>query len=166
MDPNSTSPLDPDSSSVLKNTEMLEIRQTLYLSSILNMKKTLLILIAVCALAMSSHAQTLKIITVDIAKLFEGYYKTQQAGEKIRLSLEKAQEQDNALVDELKRMAEVFNEVKERSENPALTDEARQQARPMQMLNYKKFRECNRIGRIFRQILSARSSSAKTLTAN
>lgn len=92
------------------------------------MKKSLLTLIVVCALTMSSQAQTLKIITVDIAKLFEGYYKTQQAGEKIRLSLEKAQEQDNALVDELKRMAEVYNEVKERSENPALTDEARQQA--------------------------------------
>ena len=92
------------------------------------MKKTLLTLIAVCALTITSQAQPLKIITIDISKLFEGYYKTQQAGERIRLSLENAQEEDNARVDELKRMAEVYNEVKERSDNPALTDEARQQA--------------------------------------
>ena len=92
------------------------------------MKKILLTLIAVCALAITSQAQTLKIITVDISKLFEGYYKTEQAGEKIRLSLEKAQEQDNALVDQLKIEAEKYNELKERSDNPALTDEARQQA--------------------------------------
>lgn len=92
------------------------------------MKKILLTLSAVCALAITSQAQTLKIITVDISKLFEGYYKTEQAGEKIRLSLEKAQEQDNALVDQMKIEAEKYNELKERSDNPALTDEARQQA--------------------------------------
>ena len=61
--------------------------------------------------------------------IFEGYYKTQQAGDKIRLSLEKAKEQDDALLEEIRIRAGVFEEYRERIENPALTDEAREQAK-------------------------------------
>ena len=69
-----------------------------------------------------------KIITVDLTKLYNEYYKTKEASEKIQNSIDKAKEQQEELVATGQTLVEDFKDIMEMVENPALTDEARTKA--------------------------------------
>lgn len=88
------------------------------------MKKLISILIALCAFT-SFAAAEYNIMTVDVQALYRDYYKTQEALEKIKSSAEIAEEQRQQLFEEGKILVEEFNALKEKAENPALSEEAR-----------------------------------------
>lgn len=93
------------------------------------MNKIILTLILSSTLAITSFAQELKIVTVDMGKLYSGYYKTQEANEKLKGSIDQAQSQAEELLEEGRLLADEFNNLRERINNPALTDEFRNKAK-------------------------------------
>ena len=93
------------------------------------MKKSILSLSVVAALALSAalaHAQPApKLLVVDMAKLYDSHYKTEEQNAKLRADEQKAQEEiermnkdGNALVDEYKGLSDQSN-------NPALSADAK-----------------------------------------
>lgn len=92
------------------------------------MKKIIISILAVSCMALGLQAQNLKIVTVDMAKLYGEYYKTKEANEKLQGSLEKAQEQLKGMAEEGQSMVDELNGTLEMVNNPALTEEARQKA--------------------------------------
>lgn len=93
------------------------------------MKKFILSLIVIGAFTYSCFSEELKVVTVDMAKLYNNYYKTKEANEKLKDSIAQAQGQAEELVEEGKVLAEEFNNLRERINNPALTDEFRNKAK-------------------------------------
>ncbi len=93
------------------------------------MNKLIITLILLSTFAVASFAQELKIITVDMGALYNGYYKTQDANEKLKESIDQAQTQAEELLGEGRSLAEEFNNLRERISNPALTDEFRNKAK-------------------------------------
>ena len=75
--------------------------------------KAFITLIVFCAAAATLQAEKLKIGTVDISKVYNKYYKTEEAQEKFEISVKNAQEQidkmrkdGKVLIDDLKRLNE------------------------------------------------------------
>ena len=93
------------------------------------MNKLIVTLILSSMFAVVSFAQELKIITVDMGTLYSGYYKTKEANEKLKDSIDQAQSQAEELLGEGRSLAEEFNNLRERINNPALTDEFRNKAK-------------------------------------
>src|ERR1700722_19753543 len=96
------------------------------------MKKTIQSLVVVAAIAMTSltaHAQQApKILVVDLAKLFDGHWKTQEQQAKLQADAQKAQDQVAALQKDGNAMVEEFKELDEQSKNPTATAEAKAKA--------------------------------------
>jgi outer membrane protein len=96
------------------------------------MKKTSQTLLAVVALALgaaTSHAQAApKILTVDLAKLFDSHWKTQEQVEKLKADEGKAQDQLNTLQKDGNALVDQFKELDEQSKNPTATTEAKAKA--------------------------------------
>lgn len=93
----------------------------------MTMKKITLLLLG-CLLTTAWAGAELKVLTVDMGHLYDNYYKTQQANERLRASVEQAEEEARAMAEEGQSMVEQFEELREQAENPALTDTARQTA--------------------------------------
>ncbi len=93
------------------------------------MNKLIFTLILSCVFITSSFAQELKVITVDMGALYTGYYKTKEANEKLKDSIDQAQAQAEELLEEGRSLAEEFNNLRERINNPALTDESRNKSK-------------------------------------
>jgi outer membrane protein len=93
------------------------------------MKKTIQSLVAVAAIAFSAvttHAQSApKILVVDLAKLFDGHWKTQEQTAKLQEDEKKAQEQLAVITKDGNAMVEQFKELDEQSKNPAATADAK-----------------------------------------
>jgi outer membrane protein len=93
------------------------------------MKKTIQSLVAVAAIAFSAvttHAQTApKILVVDLAKLFDGHWKTQEQNAKIQEDEKKAQDQLAIITKDGNTLVEQFKELDEQSKNPAATADAK-----------------------------------------
>jgi outer membrane protein len=93
------------------------------------MKKTIQSLVAVAAIAFSAvttHAQTApKILVVDLAKLFDGHWKTQEQNAKIQDDEKKAQDQLAVITKDGNALVEQFKELDEQSKNPAATADAK-----------------------------------------
>jgi outer membrane protein len=93
------------------------------------MKKTIQSLVAVAAIAFSAvttHAQTApKILVVDLAKLFDGHWKTQEQNAKIQEDEKKAQDQLAIITKDGNALVEQFKELDEQSKNPAATADAK-----------------------------------------
>ena len=96
------------------------------------MKKSLQSLVAVAVLALSSltaHAQTSpKILVVDLEKLFNNHWKTQEQQAKLNADRTKAQDQISALQKDGAALVEQFKELDEQSKNPTATAEAKTKA--------------------------------------
>ncbi len=87
------------------------------------------VLLAAFAFHASAGAQTdLRVITVDMTYLYENYHSTIEAQERFRSSIERAQRETERLMEEGNAMVEEYQEIIEQTNNPALSDEARQQA--------------------------------------
>src|SRR5664280_1993667 len=91
--------------------------------------KSILTSIAFGATALGLSAQpALKMLTGNMSKLMEGYYKTQQESGKLNASRQKAQEELERMVKEGNQLADQYKETLEQSKNSLLTTEARSKA--------------------------------------
>ncbi len=92
------------------------------------MKKIFLFSLAFGIFTAGLQAQNLKIVTVDMTRLYNEYYKTLEANEKIKGSLGKAQETVEEMVKEGQTLLEDYKSIFEMTQNDALTEEARLKA--------------------------------------
>ena len=97
------------------------------------MKKAAKILFALVALSVSgvfAHAQSSPtILVVDMIKLLDEHYKTQEQKEKLKADAEKAQEEGDRLLQARNTLVEQYKEALEQSNNPATKAEVKDQAR-------------------------------------
>jgi outer membrane protein len=96
------------------------------------MKKSihsLLALAAFGATALFAQAQPApKILVVDMAKLYDGHFKTEEQNAKLRGDEQKAQEELEKLNKEGNSLVEKYKELVDQSNNPAATAEAKSKA--------------------------------------
>jgi len=91
--------------------------------------KSLITSIACGAAALGLSAQpALKIVTVDVGKLFDGHYKTEEQMAKLKDAQTKAQEELERMVKEGNQLVEQYKETAEQAKNTLLTSEARSKA--------------------------------------
>jgi outer membrane protein len=91
--------------------------------------KTLFALAAFGASALFATAQTApKVAIIDLAKVFDGHYKTQEQQEKLKGTESKVNEEVAKIVKEGQAMAEKYKELVEQTKNPVLTADARKAA--------------------------------------
>jgi outer membrane protein len=85
---------------------------------------------AVLALtALTSHAQSSpKILVVDLAKLFDSHYKTQEQQAKLQADEAKAKDQLDQITKEFNALVEQYKELDEQTKNPTATAEAKAKA--------------------------------------
>jgi outer membrane protein len=85
---------------------------------------------AVLALtALTSHAQSSpKILVVDLAKLFDSHYKTQEQQAKLQADEAKAKDQLDQITKEFNALVEQYKELDEQTKNPTATAEAKGKA--------------------------------------
>ncbi|HUL51779.1 MAG TPA: OmpH family outer membrane protein [Opitutaceae bacterium] len=85
--------------------------------------------IAFSATALGLSAQpALKIVTVDIGKIFDSHYKTEEQMAKLKDAQAKAQEELERMVKEANQLVEQYKETMDQSKNSLLTPEARSKA--------------------------------------
>ncbi|HUJ45126.1 MAG TPA: OmpH family outer membrane protein [Opitutaceae bacterium] len=85
--------------------------------------------IAFGATALGLSAQpALKIVTVDIGKIFDSHYKTEEQMAKLKDAQTKAQEELERMVKEANQLVEQYKETMDQSKNSLLTAEARTKA--------------------------------------
>jgi len=103
------------------------------------------------------------ILTIDVAKVFEGYYRAIQAQDKFATSFDSAQEEIRQLVDEGRQLLETLQEEYGKANNPALTEEAknRHSAKAKELENQirRKENELNNFRQQTNQSLAARHDS-------
>ncbi|HEY1763819.1 MAG TPA: OmpH family outer membrane protein [Opitutaceae bacterium] len=96
------------------------------------MKKRIQSILVVAALAFSALTvnaqQSPKILVVDLAKLFESHYKTQEQQAKLQADQAKAQEQYDLIVKEGNALVAQYKDLDEQSKNPTATNEAKAKA--------------------------------------
>lgn len=96
------------------------------------MNKLLRPLLALAALAASSTTllaqPAFKLITVDIGKVFDGHYKSEEANAKFRDAEQKAREQAEELRKQGQTMVDEYKELAEQAKNTLLNADARTKA--------------------------------------
>lgn len=96
------------------------------------MKKSIQTLIAVAvlgALSIAANAQpTVKLLVVDMAKLYDGHHKTVEQNAKIQADDAKAQEEVDKMNKEGNALVEEYKSLNDQSNNPTLTTEAKAKA--------------------------------------
>jgi outer membrane protein len=96
------------------------------------MKKTIQTLFALSAFgaaALLARAQPApRILVVDLAKLYDGHYKTEEQNAKLRGDEQKAQEELDRLNKEGNALVEKYKELDEQSKSPVATTEAKAKA--------------------------------------
>jgi len=96
------------------------------------MKKTAQTLSALAAFGLSAlfvHAQPApKILVVDMARLYDSHYKTEEQNAKLSGDEKKASEELEKMNAEGNALVEQYKELVDQSKNPALTNEARTKA--------------------------------------
>jgi outer membrane protein len=96
------------------------------------MNKTIRTLITLAALAAGSSTllaqPAVKLVVVDMAKVYDGYYKSEDGNAKLRDAEKKAQEQVEELNKQGQTLVDEYKELVEQSKNTVLTPEARSKA--------------------------------------
>jgi outer membrane protein len=109
------------------------------------MKKSIQSLVAVAAIAFSAvttHAQSApKILVVDLAKLFDTHWKTQEQTAKLQEDEKKAQDQLSVITKDGNALVEQFKELDEQSKNPAATAEAKAKAQADAQKKYDEIQQ-------------------------
>jgi outer membrane protein len=135
------------------------------------MKKSIQTLVAVAAIALTTlttHAQTgPKILVVDLAKLFDNHWKTQEQQAKLKADGAKAQDQIAALQKDGNALVDQFKELDEQSKNPTATAEAKAKAQTDAQKLYdqiqQKRSELNSFAQNTQSTLRQRFETFKTL---
>jgi Skp family chaperone for outer membrane proteins len=89
------------------------------------MKKLVLIIAAALIGLASAHAQTPKVMVVDMQFLFNNYYKAQEAQQRLQGAAQSADDELNVMRQSLEGTKVRLQEILEKANNPALTEEAR-----------------------------------------
>jgi outer membrane protein len=93
------------------------------------MKNRLLALFTLAAAAVTLPAQpAFKLVVVDMAKVYDNHYKTEEANAKFREAEQKAQEQIDELNKQGQTMVDEYKDLVDQSKNTVLTAEARSKA--------------------------------------
>jgi outer membrane protein len=96
------------------------------------MKKRIQSILVVAAVAFSALTvnaqQPPKILVVDLAKLFDNHYKTQEQQAKLQADEAKAKEQIDQITKEGNALVEQYKELDEQAKNPTATNEAKAKA--------------------------------------
>ena len=96
------------------------------------MNKMIRTLLTLTALAVGSTAlraqPAVKLIVVDMAKVFDSHYKSEEANAKFREAEQKAQEQSEEIRKQGQALVEEYKELAEQAKNALLTPEARAKA--------------------------------------
>jgi outer membrane protein len=87
-----------------------------------------LIAFGAAALGLSAQVPPVKIITIDMGKLLDNHYKTEEQMSKLRDAEQKAQEQLEQMVKEGNQLVEQYKETVDQSKNTLLTADARTKA--------------------------------------
>ena len=135
------------------------------------MKKSIQTLVAAAAIALTTlttHAQTApKILVVDLAKLFDGHWKTQEQQAKLKADGAKAQDQVAQLQKDGNALVDQFKELDEQSKNPTATAEAKAKAQTDAQKLYdqiqQKRSELNSFAQSTQNTLRQRFETFKTL---
>jgi outer membrane protein len=135
------------------------------------MKKSIPALIAAVALslaALTAHAQAgPKILIVDLAKLLDSHWKSQEESAKLQADAGKAQEQAAQLQKEGNALVAEFKELDEQSKNPTATAEAKAKAQADAQKKYDEIQQKQSELKSFAQnaqsTLRQRSQTFKTL---
>lgn len=88
--------------------------------------RSLVVCAALGAFALAANAEpAVKILVVDMAKLFESHYKTQEQLGKLQADKQKAEEELERMNKDLNTLIEEYKNLQEQSSNVALTAEAK-----------------------------------------
>jgi outer membrane protein len=87
-----------------------------------------LIAFGAAALGLSAQVPYVKIITIDMGKLLDNHYKTEEQMAKLRDAEQKAQDELERMVKEGNQLVEQYKETVDQSKNTLLTAEARSKA--------------------------------------
>ncbi len=91
-----------------------------------NTLKTLLVSLAFGGSALLLHAQpAIKVATVDMAKLYDSHYKTEEQNAKLQVDEQRAQEDLQRLNQEGNAIVAAFQSIQEQINNPVLSDAAK-----------------------------------------
>ena len=91
-------------------------------------KKTALTLVAFLSLAAFAMAQKAPLVlTVDMGQLYNDYWKAQEAQSKFNTSVENAQKEIQTMINEGMAMATDLQGMQEKMNNPAITEDSKQQ---------------------------------------
>ncbi len=91
--------------------------------------KSLVALAAFGAATLAAHAQpAIKILVVDMAKLYDNHYKTLEQNAKIQTDDQKAQEEVDKMNKEGNALVEEYKTLNDQSNNPALSNDAKTKA--------------------------------------
>jgi len=82
----------------------------------------------IAALGLSAQTPTLKIVTVDMAKIYENHYKTAEQNQKLQDAEQQAQAQLEQMVKDANALVEQYKEAVDQSKNTLLTADARSKA--------------------------------------
>ncbi|MFA5263552.1 MAG: OmpH family outer membrane protein [Opitutaceae bacterium] len=133
-----------------------------------NTVRSLLAIVIACSTALVAQAQPApKIMVIDMAKLYDSHYKTEEQNNKLRGDEQKAQEELDRLNKEGNVLVEQFKELQEQVNNPASTADAKQKAQTTAQAKYEEIRKKQAEVQSFqtntRNSLQQRISNFKTL---
>lgn len=93
-----------------------------------NPVRTLFVVALAAGAALVAQAQTPKIVVVDMAKLYDSHYKTEDQNAKLKADEQKAIEELDRLNKEGNDLVAQFQDLKDKVNNPAAAAEAKQKA--------------------------------------
>lgn len=110
-----------------------------------------IILLASQSMIFSQISAQLSIMTVDVGTLYEGYYKTKEATEKLQGRFDTAKAQLDEMIASGEVEVEAYKTMVEQAQNPALSDSARAEAEKDADLQMEKIRTMQQEVQMFRQ---------------
>lgn len=107
-----------------------------------NSFKSLVALVAFGAASLAVHAQpAVKVLVVDMAKLYDNHYKTLEQNAKIQVDDQKAQEEVDKMNKDGNAIVEEFKGLNEQAGNPALSNDAKAKAQADAQKKYAQIQD-------------------------
>lgn len=91
------------------------------------MRKLLLTFLALAAFSVASAQNAPVILTVNVARLYDGYWKAAEAEAKFQSSIENAQQEIQTMIEEGMAMTEKLQELQAEAGSPALSETRKQE---------------------------------------